>query len=75
MAVNINLMTELAAHAVLDRLRLSHVDPRRYQAPGRGLVGVGPVHGPEAGIPALEQPNDTIAPPDLGPGTSVDVEA
>src|SRR5216683_4694227 len=74
-AMNIDLMTLLAAHPILDRLRLSHVDSRRHHTPRRSFVSVGPVDRPETWKPCLQHPHDSIARADLWPRAAVDVEA
>src|SRR5216683_5385170 len=74
-AMNIDLMTLLAAHPILDRLRLSHVDSRRHHTPRCSFVSVGPVDRPEAWKPSLQHPHDSIALAYLWPRAAVDVEA
>src|SRR4029077_20636958 len=75
MPVDVHLVPELATHPVLDRLRLPRVYPRGHHAPRGRFVSVRPVHGPEAWEPSLQRSHHSIAPPDLGPAASVDVEA
>src|SRR5712692_8526509 len=74
MPVDIHLVTELAAHPVLDRLRLPHVDSRRHHAPRRRFVRVRPVHRPEAWKPALKRAHHPIVPPNLRPAAAIDVQ-
>src|ERR1700692_3485445 len=73
--MDVDRMTQLLRHAVLDALALAHRDPRRDHAPGRRLVRVRPVDGPEARKRPLEARDDGVSLADLGPPTAVDVQA
>src|SRR5581483_7980677 len=74
-AVDVDLMPELARHPVLDALPLPHRDAGRDDRPGRGLVRVRPVDRPEALEPLLQAADDGVALADGRPPAPVDVEA
>jgi hypothetical protein len=74
-AVHVDLMPKLTAHAVLDALRLAHRDPCRDERPRRRLVSVRPVHWPESGKHALKTGDNRIALAYRRPLAAVHVDA